>query len=203
MTTQPSFLSLTETDRILSIVKNQQTVNEWITSELSKTVNERFKDLRTYFHKVESFNRKKSNADVAYINGEIVKYSQEYSQQIESLSTEFGNNVGKIINFTLATMSAEAAEDATQAVMKAVIVMNPLEKIFGGSSVGDYFDRNAKLAHTITKITEALRKKETYKELITKTLDISTKLNSNSRFLENVLAIAKALPIWKQEKNNF
>ena len=203
MTTQPSFLSLTETDRILSIVKNQQTVNEWITSELSKTVNERFKGLRTYFHKVESFNRKKSNADVAYINGEIVKYSQEYSQQIESLSTEFGNNVGKIINFALATMSAEAAEDATQAVMKAVIVMNPLEKIFGGSSVGDYFDRNAKLAHTITKITEALRKKETYKELITKTLDISTKLNSNSRFLENVLAIAKALPIWKQEKNNF
>lgn len=83
-------------------------------------------------------------------------------------------------------MSAEAAEDATQAVMKAVIVMNPLEKFFGGSSVGDYFDRNAKLAHTITKITEALGEKETYKELITKTLDISTKLNSNSRFLENV-----------------
>ena len=55
----PTFLRLTEMDRILEIVQNQKTAMnklvEWLNTELTKKINERFKGLQTYFQMVETF----------------------------------------------------------------------------------------------------------------------------------------------------
>lgn len=46
-------------DRILEIVQNQKTAMnklvEWLNTELTKKINERFKGLQTYFQMVETF----------------------------------------------------------------------------------------------------------------------------------------------------
>lgn len=170
-----SFLALTEMDRILQVVENQETalqeLSQWVTSEVSKTVNERFNGLRAYFTKVETFNREKANADVDFINGRLNKYKSN----IETLSTELGNQVGKLIDYAIAAVSLELAEDAAQCVLAAAVVMNPLEKPFGGSSAGDYIDRQAKLADTLTLVGEMIRRERVF--------------NNNAQFLEDVRII--------------
>ena len=46
-------------DRILEIVQNQKTAMnklvEWLNTELTEKINERFKGLQTYFQMVETF----------------------------------------------------------------------------------------------------------------------------------------------------
>ena len=184
-----SFLALTEMDRILQVVENQETalqeLSQWVTSEVSKTVNERFNGLRTYFTKVETFNREKANADVEFINGRLNKYKSN----IETLSTELGNQVGKLIDYAIAAVSLELAEDAAQCVLAAAVVMNPLEKLFGGSSAGDYIDRQAKLADTLTLVGEMIGRERVFNELVNDAKDIRRRLNNNAQFLEDVRVI--------------
>ena len=114
-------------DTILQVVENQETalqeLSQWVTSEVSKTVSEPFNGLRTYFTEVETFNREKANADVEFINGRLNKYKSN----IETLSTELGNQVGTLIDYAIAAVSVELAEDAAQCVLAAAVLMNPVE----------------------------------------------------------------------------
>lgn len=64
--------------------------------------------------------------------------------------------------------------------------MNPLEKLFGGSSAGDFIDRSAKLASTLTRVGELVRMSKTFNELKDKTISISDRFKENSEFLENI-----------------
>lgn len=182
----PTFLRLTEMDRILQVVQNQETaiteLVEWLNRELTKTVNERFKGLRTYFEKVESFNRDKAGADIGYINGRLSKYTNN----INSLSTTLGGKLNKIIELAIAAVSLEIAEDTIQVGLAAAVLMNPLEKLFGGSSAGDFIDRSAKLASTLTRVGELVRMSKTFNELKDKTISISDRFKENSEFLENI-----------------
>ena len=182
----PTFLSLTEMDRILEVVQNQETaltkLAEWLNTELTKTINERFKGLRTYFEKVESFNRGKANADIGYINQRLTKYTNN----INSLSTTLGEKLNKIIGLAIAAVSLEIAEDTIQVGLAAAVLMNPLEKLFGGQSAGAFMDRTAKLASTLTRVGELVRMSKTFDELKTKTLDISGRFKENSETLENI-----------------
>lgn len=182
----PTFLRLTEMDRILEVVQNQETaiteLVEWLNRELTKTVNERFKGLRTYFEKVESFNREKAGADIGYINGRLSKYTNN----INSLSTTLGGKLNKIIELAIAAVSLEIAEDTIQVGFAAAVLMNPLEKLFGGSSAGDFIDRSAKLASTLTRVGELVRMSKTFGELKDKTISISSRFKENSEFLENI-----------------
>lgn len=192
----PAFLRLTEMDRILTVVQNQETalqgLTQWLNVELSKTINERFIDLRTYFQKVETFNREKANADIGYINGRLAKYASS----IDSLSKQLGRAVGELIDYAIAAVSLELAEDTAQLILAGAVLLNPLEKLFGGSSAGDYIDRQAKVAHTLTRVGELLRKSKTFNELVTKTQSISTRFNKNANFLENVRLLVDGI---KQE----
>ena len=182
----PTFLRLTEMDRILEVVQNQETaiteLVEWLNRELTKTVNERFKGLRTYFEKVESFNRDKAGADIGYINGRLSKYTNN----INSLSTTLGGKLNKIIELAIASVSLEIAEDTIQVGLAAAVLMNPLEKLFGGSSAGDFIDRSAKLASTLTRVGELVRMSKTFDELKDNVTSISGRFNENSEFLENM-----------------
>ena len=182
----PTFLSLTEMDRIVEVVQNQETAMtklvEWLNAELTKTINERFKGLRTYFEKVESFNREKANADIAYINQRLTKYTNN----INSLSTTLGEKLNKIIGLAIAAVSLEIAEDTIQVGLAAAVLMNPLEKLFGGDSAGAFMDRAAKLASTLTRVGELIRMSRTFDELRTKTLDISGRFKENNETLENI-----------------
>lgn len=182
----PTFLRLTEMDRLLEVVQNQETaiteLVEWLNRELTKTVNERFKGLRTYFEKVESFNREKAGADIGYINGRLSKYTNN----INSLSTTLGGKLNKIIELAIAAVSLEIAEDTIQVGLAAAVLMNPLEKLFGGSSAGDFIDRSAKLASTLTRVGELVRMSRTFNELKDKTISISYRFKNNSEFLENI-----------------
>lgn len=182
----PTFLSLTEMDRILEVVQNQETaltkLVEWLNAELTKTVNERFKGLRTYFEKVESFNREKANADITYINQRLTKYTGD----INSKSSTLGSKLNKIIELAIAAVSLEIAEDTIQVGLAAAALMNPLEKLVGGQSAGAFMDRTAKLASTLTRVGELVRMSKTFDELKTKTLDISNRFNENSATLENI-----------------
>ena len=182
----PTFLHLTEMDRILQIVQNQETaiteLVEWLNRELAKTINERFKGLRTYFEKVESFNREKAGADIGYINGRLSKYTSN----INSLSTTLGGKLNKIIELAIAAVSLEIAEDTIQVGLAAAVLMNPLEKLFGGGSAGDFIDRSAKLASTLTRAGELARISKTFNELKDKTISISDRFKENSEFLENI-----------------
>jgi len=73
----------------------------------------------------------------------------------------------------------ELAEHIAQQILAGAVLLNPLEKLFGGSSAGDYIDRQAKVAHTLTMVGELLRKSKTFNELV-------TRFNKNANFLENV-----------------
>lgn len=182
----PTFLSLTEMDRILEVVQNQETaitkLVEWLNRELTKTVNERFLGLRTYFEKVESFNREKAGADIDYINKRLSKYTNN----INSLSTTLGGKLNKIIELAIAAVSLEIAEDTIQIGFAAAHLMNPLEKLFGGGSAGAFIDRTAKLASTLTRVGELVRMSKTFDELKDKTISISDRFKNNSEFLENI-----------------
>lgn len=182
----PTFLTLTEMDRILEVVQNQETalqeLTQWLNGELSKTINERFQGLQTYFQKVETFNREKSNADIGYINGRLAKYTKH----IASLSTQLGSSLDEILKHAIAAVSLEIAEDTVQVGLAAAVLMNPLEKLFGGSSAGDLMDRAAKLANTLTTVGALVQMSKSFDELVTKTNNISTRFNLNANFLENV-----------------
>ena len=189
----PTFLSLTEMDRILQIAQNQETalqeLTQWVNEEVSKTVNERFDGLQTYFQKVETFNREKANADIGYINGRLEKYKTN----IDSLSTQLGDQLGVLINYAIAAVSLELAEDTAQMAMAAAVVMNPLEKLFGGSSAGDFVDRTAKLAQTLTLVGEMIERSQSYNELVDQALDIRERFNQNADFLENVRVLVDSI----------
>lgn len=182
----PTFLRLTEMERILEVVQNQETAQQklvqWLNSELTKTVNERFKGLRTYFEKVGNFNREKAAADVDYINKQMTKYTTD----IGSLSTQLGGKLDEILKLAVAAVSLEVAEDTIQVGMAAAVLMNPLEKLFGGSSAGDFMDRTAKLANTLTTVGALIRMTKSFNTLKDKTIDISSRFKKNSDFLENV-----------------
>ena len=182
----PAFLRLTEMDRILQVVQNQETaiteLVEWLNSELTKTVNERFKGLRTYFEKVESFNRDKARADIGYIKGRLSKYTNN----INSLSTTLGGKLDKVIAVAIAAVTFEIAEDTIQVGLAIAVLLNPAEKLFGGSSAGDFIDRSAKLASTLTRVGKLIRVSKTFNELKDKTISISDRFKENSEFLENI-----------------
>ena len=181
-----AFLRLTEMDRILQVVQNQETalheLTQWLKSELSKTINERFQGLQSYFQKVEMFNREKSKADIGYVNGRLDKYSK----LIASLSTQLGGKLDEILKHAIAAVSLEIAEDTIQVGFAAAVVMNPLEKLFGGSSAGDFMDRAAKLANTLTTMGALIQMSKSFNKLVTKTNSISTRFKANANFLENV-----------------
>ena len=189
----PAFLSLTEMDRILQVVQNQETalheLTQWLKSELSKTINERFKGLQSYFQKVEAFNREKSKADIGYINGRLNKYGKA----ISSLSTQLGEKLDEILKHAIAAVTLEITEATIQVGLAAAVLMNPLEKLFGGSSAGDFMDRTAKLADKLSQAVELAKMSESFDELVAKTNSISTRLNANANFLENVRGIIDSL----------
>lgn len=188
-----TFLELTQMDGILNSVQNQasalQKLTAWSTNEISKNVNERFKGLGTYFTKVERFNKAKGNADIEYVIGELGKYAQKVS----SLTTEWGEKLDSLINSAIAAVALEMSEDVVRVGMAAAAFLNPLEKIVGGTGLGDYMDRQAKLAQTVTRVGETLRAKKTYSELLTKTIAISNGFNKNGEFLENVRVLITSI----------
>ena len=185
----PAFLRLTKMDRILQVVQNQETalhkLTQWLKSELSKTINERFQGLQSYFQKVETFNREKSRADIGYINGRLDKYSK----LIPSLSTQLGGKLDEILKHAIAAVSLELAEDTIQVGLAYAVLMNPLEKLFGGSSVGDLMDRAAKLANTLTTVGALTKMSKSFNKLVTKTNSISTRFNANANFLKIVRSL--------------
>ena len=65
-------------------------------------------------------------------------------------------------------------------------MMNPAEKLFGGSSVGDFTDRTAALAETLNRAGELVRVSRTFNDLRSETTDISGRFNENSETLENI-----------------
>lgn len=83
-------------------------------------------------------------------------------------------------------MSLEIAEDTIQVGLAAAVLMNPLEKLFGGSSAGDFIDRSAKLASTLTRVGELFRMSKTFNELKDKTISISNRFKENCEFLKNI-----------------
>ncbi|KAK3750698.1 hypothetical protein QZH41_005750 [Actinostola sp. cb2023] len=182
----PTFLGLTEMDRILSVVQDQENalrnLVEWLNSEIQKNTYDRFKGLRTYFEKVESFNREKSKADVDFITGRL----NNYKSDVTTLSNDLARDLGRILKYAILAVSLEIAEDLAQLVLAGAVVMNPLEKIFGGSSVGDFVDRTATLAHTMTQAGKLARASIIFEDIRTRTDDISTKFQNNANFLENV-----------------
>lgn len=101
-------------DRILEIVQNQKTAMnklvEWLNTELTKKINERFKGLQTYFQMVETFEQVKAKADVNFINQRVGKYKSE----IGSLSKQLGDKFNEILNLAIAAVAREIAEDTTQ-----------------------------------------------------------------------------------------
>ena len=110
----PTFLRLTEMDRILEIVQNQKTamnkLAEWLNTELTEKINERFKGLQTYFQMVETFEKVKAKANVNFINQRVGKYKSE----IGSLSKQLGDKFNEILNLAIAAVAREIAEDITQ-----------------------------------------------------------------------------------------
>ncbi|XP_022793252.1 uncharacterized protein LOC111332217 [Stylophora pistillata] len=182
----PTFLSLTEMDRILEIVQNQETAMtklvEWLNTELTKTINDRFKGLRTYFQKVETFNKVKAKADVDFINQRVSKYNSE----IVSLSTQLGDKFNEILKLAIAAVALEIAEDTIQVGLAAAVVMNPLEKLFGGSSLGDFMDRSAKLGKSLTESGKVARLAKSFNTLKDNTVSISSRFQNNTGVLEQI-----------------
>ena len=101
-------------DRILEIFQNQKTAMnklvEWLNTELTEKINERFKGLQTYFQMVETFEKVKAKADVNFINQRVGKYKSE----IGSLSKQLGDKFNEILNLAIAAVAREIAEDTTQ-----------------------------------------------------------------------------------------
>lgn len=127
----PTFLRLTEMDRILEIVQNQKTAMnklvEWLNTELTDKINERFKGLQTYFQMVETFEKVKAKADVNFINQRVGKYKSE----IGSLSKQLGDKFNEILNLAIAAVAREIAEDTTQVwLAAAVVIKEPPRKAF-------------------------------------------------------------------------
>ena len=204
-----TFLELTEIDRILQVVQDTQnalpSLFSWLNSEVTKTINDRFKGVRTYFQKVESFNRDKARADVDFVNDRL----DMFRKSVSTLSQELGANLDDLIKRAIAAIALEIAEDTFQVGLAAAVVMNPLEKIFGGSSVGDFVDRSAKLADSITIAEELVQVKRSFDRLTEKTVEISGKFQGNSEFLECVKKIVDGIrneessSIFESEKQKF
>jgi len=182
----PTFLSLTEMDRILEIVQNQETaltqLVEWLNTELTKTINERFKGLRTYFEKVETFNKVKASADVDYINKRLSKYTNN----IGSLSKQLGDKFNEILKLAITAVALEIAEDTIQVGLAAAVLMNPLEKLFGGQSAGAFMDRSAKLGRSLTESGKVARLAKSFNTLKDKTISISGRFRNNTGVLEQI-----------------
>ena len=107
--------------------------------ELKREVNDRFHSLKTYFQKIESFNRAKADSDVAYASTKLEHYA--------SLTNELGSSLE--INWAIAAVPAEAAEDVAQLTISALAYLNPVEAVFVSSSLNDFTDRANKLVHTL------------------------------------------------------
>lgn len=182
----PTFLRWNEMTRIISAVQNQNKVMTklagWVIREVKKDVNERFKGLRSYFQKVAKFSRDISQADIDFIKGRL----DFYKMDVTALSNELSTKLAKIMKYAFVSVSAEIAENAVQVALAGAVVANPLEKLFGGGSVGDFMDRTAALANSLTNIAELVRASKTFGEVRTRTNSISKKFKKNDDFLENL-----------------
>ncbi|XP_065070764.1 uncharacterized protein LOC135695567 [Rhopilema esculentum] len=204
-----TFLELTEVDRILHIVEDKENslppLFSWLNSEVTKTINDRFKGVRTYFQKVESFNRDKARADVDFVNGRL----ELFRKSVSTLSKELGTNTDDLINGAITAITLEIAEDTVQVGLATAVALNPLEKLFEGTSAGDLMDRSAKLLDSMTKAGELVHVKRSFDRLTKKTVEISGKFQDNAKFLESVKKIVdnigneESSSIFQSEKQKF
>ncbi|KXJ27814.1 hypothetical protein AC249_AIPGENE9004 [Exaiptasia diaphana] len=182
----PQFLARTEMREILSTVQNQNTalveLSKWVTSEVKKDVKKRFTGLKTYFQKMSSFNKQKASADISFIKGRLDKYKTKTT----SLSNELSDKLGKIISYAFTAVAVEIAEDIIQVGLSGAVLMNPLEKLFGGNSLNDFMDRSAKLANSLTNLPQLVSASRSFKVIRTRTSDIATKFGKNGVFLDNL-----------------
>ena len=182
----PKFLARTEMREILSTVQNQNTalveLSKWVTSEVKKDVKKRFTCLKTYFQKLSSFNKEKASADISFIKSRLDKYNTK----ITALSNELSDKLGKILSYAFTAVEVEIAEDTIQVGLAGAVLMNPLEKLFGGGSLGSFMDRSAKLANSLTNLPLLVRASKFFKEIRSRTSDIAMRFGKNGAFLENL-----------------
>lgn len=177
------FLRLTEMDRVLQVVQDNANalpnLVEWVTTEVTKNTDERFRGLRTYFQKVESFNREKANADVGFTKGWV----DEYKTDLGTISTDLGERINKILISAITAVTADIVEDTIKVGFAIAQMANPLEKIFGGMSFLDFMDATQQLGQSIAKIPELVTLYKTYNDLITKAGNIGLRFQNNANFL--------------------
>ena len=188
-----NFLSLNEMNNILTAVENQANaqniLTDWLSGELKKEVNDRFHGLKTYFQQVESFNRAKADSDVAYASTKL----EHYASEVGSLTDELGSSLERLINWAIAAVSAEAAEDLAQVTVSTFAYLNPVEAVFVSSSLNEFADRVNKLAHTLNELGEMLNMKDSLDNLFTQSQSIKAKFNENSEFLEVVRSLVQGI----------
>ena len=180
------FLRQKQLDRILIFLSEQHSTSLQIAKDLENHATTKFTELRTYYEKVETFNQKIADADIAFIHGRI----DDYQKRLDVVVNDLKDKLGDIIYFTLIAVELDVSEKIVLSALEVVAVFNPQKILFGlSASTHDVLRAIAELANAIARVIKLKEVKIEVDRLSEKARDIGERLEKNDEFLKVVKSL--------------
>jgi hypothetical protein len=121
--------------------------------DLDENLQASFSGISQYFEGLARFDEGIAAADVAFIQGELDKYTTS----LATVETKLEGDMRKAMNFMIGVLTANLAEHiaATLAILIATNC-NPLKLIFNGPDLKDIAEKAAEIANAGAKFTKGI-----------------------------------------------
>ncbi|XP_071106191.1 uncharacterized protein [Haliotis cracherodii] len=173
-----------EMNKILDFVKGQKSdllnIANYLTAKVGQSVASQFEGLKTYFTKVESFNRDKSMADIKYVKGML----DTFTKSSKKLQGTVNDNIDKIVKYALQTAQAQVGEQAAMLALRIAEACNPMDWLLNGGSASEIMETASLLANSIADLAVVQKLKSSVSSLIKETKALSVGFAKNNDFLK-------------------
>ena len=176
------FLKQKQLDRILTILSEQQSTSIQIANDLKQHTTTKFTELRTYFEKVETFNKQIADADIGYIKSRLEKYQTE----VQNILDPMEETLSAVMTTAFIAVGFDIGQNAILTGIAMVEAANPLKWLSSGGALKDALESGAALIDSIGDLTELFKIKENLENLEKLTKSISRKIEKNGNFLQSI-----------------
>eukprot|EP00794_Sanderia_malayensis_P006435 gene6435-7167_t len=196
ISTQFDYKTLLQSAQLASISTQveQQTLEikanlaEWtdeIKTFVSQDTGRRFSALEEYFQGIADFDKRKANADIAFIAGRLTGFDD----QINELKPDLEERLMGIINGSLLANMLDTVQRAGELVVKSAFACNPVDP-----DPGAVIDSVNDLAQSVVNVMRSEALKRLFGAVVDQTTSVAKKMSENNDFIEKVKTIVTDLP---------
>lgn len=171
-----------KTSQILKLTQKNTVDLQVVARTIQNNIQDRFKQLGTYFEQVAEYQQSKLNADVMYLKGRIEMYSKRFDDNIKELQSS--------IKTLLENYNRVAVADVAQAGVKMTIRIakagNPFKWLTDSGNSDDILESATEIAVASRLLTETIQSSEGFDKLLEFSKEIALKLKNNEAMLKVV-----------------